>query len=82
MRRPRADPEGIAHEARHEVATGPDSHQVGERVDGPIRPGGIWRRRHRSLTCYEFNNTQNDANHIHSVWRNMLGDFAIPIAAK
>ena len=26
----------------------------------------------------EFNNTQNGANHIHSVWRNMLGDFGIP----
>ena len=28
----------------------------------------------------EFNNTQNGANHIHSVWRNMLGDFGIPLA--
>jgi hypothetical protein len=30
----------------------------------------------------EFNNTQNNANHIHSVWRNMLGDFGLPLAAK
>ena len=30
----------------------------------------------------EFNNTQNGANHIHSIWRNMLGDFCIPLAAK
>ncbi len=30
----------------------------------------------------EFNNTQNDANHIHSVWRNMLGDFGIPLKPK
>jgi hypothetical protein len=30
----------------------------------------------------EFNNTQNEANHIHSVWRNMLGDFGVPLAAK
>ena len=30
----------------------------------------------------EFNNTQNSANHIHSVWRNMLGDFGIPLAAR
>jgi hypothetical protein len=30
----------------------------------------------------EFNNTQNGANHIHSIWRNMLGDFGIPLAAK
>jgi hypothetical protein len=28
----------------------------------------------------EFNNTQNNANHIHAVWRNMLGDFAAPLA--
>ena len=27
----------------------------------------------------EFNNTQNGANHVHSVWRNMLGDFGIPL---
>ncbi len=30
----------------------------------------------------EFNNTQNGANHIHSVWRNLLGDFGIPLASK
>lgn len=30
----------------------------------------------------EFNNTQNNANHIHSVWRNMLGDFGVPLAAR
>jgi Protein of unknown function (DUF3500) len=30
----------------------------------------------------EFNNTQNNANHVHSVWRNMLGDFGIPLQSK
>jgi hypothetical protein len=25
----------------------------------------------------EFNNTQNNANHIHSLWRNTLGDFGL-----
>jgi hypothetical protein len=30
----------------------------------------------------EFNNTQNGANHIHSVWRNMLGDFGISRAPQ
>ena len=30
----------------------------------------------------EFNNTQNGANHIHSIWRNMLGDFGVPTASK
>lgn len=27
----------------------------------------------------EFNNTQNNANHIHTAWRSMLGDFGIPV---
>lgn len=30
----------------------------------------------------EFNNTQNGANHIHSIWRNRLNDFALPLASK
>ena len=30
----------------------------------------------------EFNNTQNNANHVHSVWRNMLGDFGVPMPTK
>lgn len=27
----------------------------------------------------EFNNTQNNANHVHAVWRNMLGDFGVAL---
>lgn len=30
----------------------------------------------------EYNNVQNDANHVHSVWRTTAGDFGIPLAAK
>ncbi|HEV3166507.1 MAG TPA: DUF3500 domain-containing protein, partial [Isosphaeraceae bacterium] len=30
----------------------------------------------------EFNNTQNNANHIHSLWRNMLGDFDLTTDSK
>jgi len=26
----------------------------------------------------EYNNTQNNANHVHSMWRNLAGDFGIP----
>ena len=37
---------------------------------------------HGPTFLIEFNNTQNGANHIHSVWRNMLGDFGIPLASK
>ncbi|MEO6810332.1 MAG: DUF3500 domain-containing protein, partial [Isosphaeraceae bacterium] len=27
----------------------------------------------------EFNNTQNEANHVHAAWRSTLGDFGIPV---
>ncbi|MFN5433229.1 MAG: DUF3500 domain-containing protein [Planctomyces sp.] len=30
----------------------------------------------------EYNNTQNDANHVHSIFRSLEGDFAIPTAAQ
>jgi len=26
----------------------------------------------------EYNNTQNDANHIHAIWRSLEGDFNLP----
>ena len=28
----------------------------------------------------EYNNTQNQANHVHSMWRQLAGDFNIPLA--
>jgi hypothetical protein len=28
----------------------------------------------------EYNNTQNQANHVHSMWRQLAGDFNIPVA--
>jgi len=28
----------------------------------------------------EYNNTQNEANHVHSMWRQLAGDFNIPVA--
>ena len=30
----------------------------------------------------EYNNTQNSANHVHSIWRNLAGDFNIPVDAE
>lgn len=27
----------------------------------------------------EYNNTQNDANHVHSYWRSLTGDFNVPV---
>jgi hypothetical protein len=29
-----------------------------------------------------FNNTQNNAKHIHSVWRNVLSDIGVPLASR
>jgi hypothetical protein len=30
----------------------------------------------------EYNNTQNNANHVHSVWRSLAGDFNLPAKTK
>ena len=30
----------------------------------------------------EYNNTQNSANHVHSIWRNLAGDFNIPVPGE
>lgn len=48
---------------------GPDRHQRHYyRVQGP-------------MFLIEYNNTQNNANHVHSMWRNLKGDFGVPLAA-
>ena len=30
----------------------------------------------------EYNNTQNSANHVHAIWRNLAGDFNLPASAN
>ncbi len=43
---------------------------------GPLDPGhGHYYRVHGPVVLIELDNTQNDANHIHSVWRNPASDF-------
>src|SRR5262245_1857433 len=43
---------------------------------GPIDPGQAhYYRVHGPTVLIEFDNTQNDANHIHSVWRDPRNDF-------
>jgi hypothetical protein len=37
--------------------------------------GGHYYRIQGPVTLIEFNNTEGDANHVHSVWRNPDGDF-------
>ena len=43
---------------------------------GPLAPGEAhYYRLHGPTLVIEFDNTQNDANHIHSVWRDPQNDF-------
>ena len=43
---------------------------------GPLAPGqGHYFRVHGPATLIEHDNTQNNANHIHSVWRDLSVDF-------
>lgn len=43
---------------------------------GPTEPGhGHYYRIHSPAFLVEYDNTQNDANHVHSVWRDLENDF-------
>jgi hypothetical protein len=43
---------------------------------GSLEPGGPhYYRIHGPTVLIEYDNTQNDANHIHSVWRDLENDF-------
>lgn len=43
---------------------------------GPTEPGhGHYYRIHSRTFLVEYDNTQNDANHVHSVWRDLENDF-------
>src|SRR5262249_1948617 len=43
---------------------------------GPLTPGqGHYFRVHGPATLIEHDNTQNNANHVHSVWRDLSTDF-------
>ena len=43
---------------------------------GPLAPGQAhYYRLHGPTLLIEYDNTQNDANHIHSVWRDPQNDF-------
>ena len=46
------------------------------------RSGGHYYRIQGKTFVVEFDNTQNEANHIHSVWRNFAGDFGHDLLAE
>lgn len=50
---------------------------------GSTKPGkGHYYRIEGSKFLVEYDNTQNDANHIHSVWRDFDGDFGEDVLAE
>lgn len=50
---------------------------------GSTKPGrGHYYRIQGSKFLIEYDNTQNDANHIHSVWRDFDGDFGEDVLAE
>lgn len=50
---------------------------------GSTKPGkGHYYRIQGSKFLVEYDNTQNDANHIHSVWRDFDGDFGQDVLAE
>jgi len=50
---------------------------------GSLVPGqGHYFRVHGPITLIEHDNTQNSANHIHSVWRDLAGDFGFDALAE
>jgi Protein of unknown function (DUF3500) len=47
---------------------------------GPLEPGHAhYYRLHGPTVLIEYDNTQNDANHIHSVWHDLRNDFGADI---
>jgi hypothetical protein len=47
---------------------------------GPLEPGRAhYYRLHGPALLIEYDNTQNDANHIHSVWRDPRNDFGVDL---
>jgi hypothetical protein len=50
---------------------------------GSSEPGqGHYYRIHGPTFLVEFDNTQNNANHVHSVWRDFDGDFGADVLAE
>ena len=50
---------------------------------GPIEPGqGHYYRVQGPTFLLEYDNTQNEANHIHAVWRDLKNDFGEDLLRK
>lgn len=62
-------------------ATGPDQ-VVFAWAGGLERGQGHYYRIHGPTFLFEYDNTQNDANHVHAVWRDFKGDFGRDVLAE
>ncbi len=63
-------------EARLERFRGTDPNRIVFAWMGGTRPGdGQYYRIQSDTFLIEYDNTQNDANHVHTVWRDFDGDF-------
>jgi hypothetical protein len=50
---------------------------------GSVEPGAPhYYRIHGPTFLVEYDNTQNDANHVHSVWRDLANDFGYDVLAE
>lgn len=62
--------------ARMERFRGTDTNRIVFAWMGGTRPGdGQYYRIQSDTFLIEYDNTQNDANHVHTVWRDFEGDF-------
>jgi hypothetical protein len=74
---------------RAEIADPALAEATGKDLDGlhfawagvTDRSGGHYYRIQGKTFVVEFDNTQNEANHIHTVWRNFTGDFGHDLLA-
>lgn len=72
-----------AHDLRHDLATGElgrirsaGIEQIHFAWGGPLEEGhaNYWCL-HGPVSLVKYNNTQDDANHIHTVWHDLERDF-------
>jgi hypothetical protein len=82
-----AMPPEVAEERRHDIQAA-GTGGIHFAWEGATQPGiGHYYRVQGPTFLVEFVNTQpdsagNPANHIHCIWRDMRGDFGLPIAVK
>jgi hypothetical protein len=71
-------PDELAGRERARYAADPELDQVAFLWAGPTDPGeGHYFRLHGPRLLVEYDNTQRDANHVHSVLRDPLADFGL-----